>query len=1267
MQKRILTSLLLASAFSTNVYALGLGDIEVYSALNQPLDAEIEITSAKPGETDSLIVQLATEQAFLKAGVERPYLLSKIKFAPAIKADGTPIIKVTSKNAVREPFLNFLVDVEWPRGRLVREYTILLDPPSFATRQPVTTAAPVTAAPAPEASAGLAPIQREEEVVEEVAAEETFAEAVAADAEVAEAEVGVAAVAVEEEVAEAEMVVEEDVATLEEEVAAEGEVDQAALAAEALAYDEPVEDVAMEEEAPTDSPFSDLLSDLDGEATSEFSEDAFAPTAEPEVAAAPLAAEDLPLDGELPDISLTLDETLPYNAESILAADNDYVDPEIEALLRADPVPMYREPEPEPEPIIVEAEPEPEGYLVEKGDIMLRIAEQYRPGDVDINQAMLAIMRYNPEAFIDNNVNLVREGYVLRIPDREAMLSLTSGAALAQVQEQNALWREYKAQLAGAQSELEAEEVAEVEPAVEEAVEADAAAPRLSLVAPGRDEEAAEFAAGEQEGSGEIRRIERNLALAVEKLEATKLEREEIQSRIAELQDIVTKSEGIINLKNEQLAQIQSSAEQAAEAAAQAEGEAATEEEAAFAAADGALDDVLGVEEGEEESAAVAVVEAEGEEVAAAEATTEVEEAAAPAAVAEPAQAARPSGLGGIIYDLLPPGMRPGMQSLLDGPLVWLIVALPVIILLAVLFVLRGRNKEEPALVAEPAMDETAAANAELEAAGVPKAAIAAPSLLDKIKGIFSKKAREPKIVFEEEPESTSEAVSLTEEPALDETVAATVAMDSAGDMEATMVASAEDLAGGEVAETVVSAEPAAAVVEEDSDDIQDDTTAEADVYIAYGLFDQAIDLLQQAIGDNPDTAAYRGKLLETYFNAGKKDEFVNAAQALKEQLAGSSSRVWDKAVVMGKEIAPDNALFSGAEVSSDLKASDFAAEKPEAADFELDTGGEEAGTDFDLGSDELDLSASDLSESEEVELGDSGSEDEFSLDDVASELGSAEAEEAPVAEEEGELEFDVSDFIDETEEEEAPAEEEELEFDIDAMTDEVAGEEEISMDLGEVEEAPVEEAAADDLEFDLGEVDLGEASEEAPAADIDLGLEEEASEADMDLGLAEESVDFGADLDLGTEEAEPAAEAAADDLGFDLDSLGEEEIAAPAEEEGDLEFDLGDLDLGSEEPAADLTQGLDSDLLADDAESTQMIDEDSLETMIDDMDSSDSDFGLGEDLPDNLDEVGTKLDLAKAYIDMGDAEGAKSSLEEVLQEGNEQQKSEAQELLAQI
>ncbi len=122
--------------------ALGLGDIQLNSALNQKFNAEIRLMSVAKGEVDDIKVVMASDEAFKRSGVDRSFLLTKLSFKPEQKADGSAVIRVTSNEPIREPFLNFLIEVNWPKGRLVREYTVLLDPPVTLERKPAPIQAP---------------------------------------------------------------------------------------------------------------------------------------------------------------------------------------------------------------------------------------------------------------------------------------------------------------------------------------------------------------------------------------------------------------------------------------------------------------------------------------------------------------------------------------------------------------------------------------------------------------------------------------------------------------------------------------------------------------------------------------------------------------------------------------------------------------------------------------------------------------------------------------------------------------------------------------------------------------------------------------------------------------------------------------------------------------------------------------------------------------------------------------------------------------------
>jgi pilus assembly protein FimV len=123
----VLSSLLAPSA----AWSLGLGDITVDTTLNQPLRAQIKLLSVSLDELNNMQVSLASQATFERVGIERPFVLTQLHFQPKQTPDRGSIIEVTTKQPIREPFLDFLVEVEWPNGRLLREYTVLLNPPVF--------------------------------------------------------------------------------------------------------------------------------------------------------------------------------------------------------------------------------------------------------------------------------------------------------------------------------------------------------------------------------------------------------------------------------------------------------------------------------------------------------------------------------------------------------------------------------------------------------------------------------------------------------------------------------------------------------------------------------------------------------------------------------------------------------------------------------------------------------------------------------------------------------------------------------------------------------------------------------------------------------------------------------------------------------------------------------------------------------------------------------------------------------------------------------
>ena len=128
-----------------SAFALGLGEVHVNSALNEPLNAEIELVSATPDELNSVSAALASRETFTRYGLDRPMFLNLLTFKVARTAEGRAVLLVRSSDAIGEPFVTFLVEVNWARGHLLREYTVLLDPPTFTPGETQHAAAPVAA------------------------------------------------------------------------------------------------------------------------------------------------------------------------------------------------------------------------------------------------------------------------------------------------------------------------------------------------------------------------------------------------------------------------------------------------------------------------------------------------------------------------------------------------------------------------------------------------------------------------------------------------------------------------------------------------------------------------------------------------------------------------------------------------------------------------------------------------------------------------------------------------------------------------------------------------------------------------------------------------------------------------------------------------------------------------------------------------------------------------------------------------------------------
>jgi pilus assembly protein FimV len=154
-----------ALALPAPAYALALGKLTVTSALGQPLSAQIELASATREELESLTAKIADVSLYRQNNLTFQPVLSRARVNVERTPDGRPILRVTSPTAVNEPYLDLMVEVNWASGRVVREYTFLLDPPGSGTMMAVDPVAPARAGAATTTTAAAprsaAPVGRE--------------------------------------------------------------------------------------------------------------------------------------------------------------------------------------------------------------------------------------------------------------------------------------------------------------------------------------------------------------------------------------------------------------------------------------------------------------------------------------------------------------------------------------------------------------------------------------------------------------------------------------------------------------------------------------------------------------------------------------------------------------------------------------------------------------------------------------------------------------------------------------------------------------------------------------------------------------------------------------------------------------------------------------------------------------------------------------------------------------------------------------------------
>lgn len=907
---------------------------------------------------------------------------------------------------------------------------------------------------------------------------------------------------------------------------------------------------------------------------------------------------------------------------------------------------------------------------VAAAETLWSIATRIRPQSVSNQQMMLALFEANPDAFVNGDIHQVKRGAVLRIPGESSLLIRDRSAALAEVRLINASLPdagEYTVEKTVEQPGI-SERVAEITgadlsgtAAIDEG--------KLSLMAP--DDAASSQAAT---ASTRINNLKRELVLATETIASQRMENQELHSRVTELEGTVTamkKLQRLFELQNQEMAQLQQQMAQTDQSAEPVVAPAApvAEKEVAEAAkpAEEATVDVTNVAVDEAEKAAQ-----------------------------EPVQP-------------LPPLVKTGpMQIVMDyvnkvknNPTLLGTVAGVILILLAlIVLVIKRKGRTEEVTTDEVAVVTEGAVTVE-------KASMFA-ALKDKLAGRTSKKDKGEEVEEEvpdldemfDEIEASVETEIGDSTESLEDTADQTIleAPVDTGAAEAVAQMDFEEASGASeaIAEDEVPAEPAGP-----------DPLEEVDVYEAFGDFEQAAEIVKQALANDADNNDFKLRLFNVYNSGGLADEYSTAAVQYEASMQGSSQ--WDQVVEMGKSLAPDCAAWAEEGSSPAAAVPAAAAPASEAGDMgdtmALDVSALRSvpepeaqpedptnlGMDFDLGEDFESTSSEPASSDVSAETTDEAAEQPDNVMEFEGMGETAVLDVKPLApESEPTADKDAMEFesADETAEETKEDSDAGLEFSLD---DTAATE---SIEAAVMEEA-ASEPADDGLEFDLSDFDTGDAMEEPATTATEAAVDEGGLEFELDddsISAPSEMVSETVQVNVKPEDTEAVAISMDDpsedatvlfddqeaeslededkavdtsmgidlsDFDFDMDESGTSDAILPEEEkETEAEPDDSGLDalsLDSEEaPADELPSG---DVSLDMEESS----EDPTVFLADDSDTS------GGSLSDDGDEVSTKLDLARAYIDMGDADGAKGILNEVVAEGNDAQKAEAESLLQQV
>lgn len=1003
-------SCLVLSGIPLAAHAAGLGKIAVLSALGQPLRAEIELSATRE-ELSDMKAQLASPDAFKQAGLDYATTLLSIRFSMDKRANGQSVIRLTSDKPINDPFVDMLLELNWPTGRLVREYTFLLDPPEVAAK-------------------GFPPVAP-------------------------------------------------------------------AIVRPALSVSKPP---------------------------------------------VPVTRMPAPIDDELRSKAMAkvrVQETTQQPAQ--------------QPAERRD----VRE--------------------VKRGDTLRKIASETKPEGVSLEQMLVGLLRANQEAFDGGNMNRLKAGKILSLPEKAAVEAVSTGDASKIVVAQSSDWNAYRSKLAGIAAQTPVKEsTARQESGGKITAKVDdkatpAAEPKDQLKVSPTETAASKSAAAAAKRSEEDQ-IAKEKAL------------NEAKQRLVTLEKNVADLQKLVELKNQSLAELQ---KQAAEKAALAEVKKPVEQvkpppappvpppAPVIVAPPPKPEPVV-------EAAVVKPVEKPvevkpPEPVAkAVEAKPEPE----PKVEHKPVEAVKPveAPKAKPLPPLTPVPEEPGLvDGLLDNPLVLLVGGGGILAIIAAYFVVRRRR----ARMGEAPLG-------------------LGSSLSQQFSGLTANS------IFRS---TGGQSVDTSHGPAQTD-------FSQAGP--------------GSI----------------DTDEV--DPVAEADVYMAYGRDVQAEEILVEARQKDPKRYAIHLKLLEIYSNRKDLQQFETLATDLYTETGGVGAD-WEKAVAMGLKLEPGNPLFGGSAqeapaapaVPTGTAAFDANATvvvTPQAMKQTVSTQGE------------LSQSASVASTSEPVAVP-VAAPDLTSLD---FDLGRGDNKASATSQSDS-TKATMADTL------KLPA----------PVVDEAALDFDLAVDSPLVSNITASVPAVG-LDFDFPDISTAETPQveaKNEPADLDFDIDNEPS--------SEEITEF----QVGTRSmsSDVLAAASDDDLGVRFDvSLTESTFLGQSLPEPSS-FDLSSIDLDLKEPELIIPSPPPPPVIEDLPAPDSSFERIQVSTAVNpNFEIAQAETLISprvvveQDLPQHPDvvaseEVTTKLDLAKAYEEMGDFEGARELLQEVLKEGDATQRTKAQLILAKI